>query len=220
MFPSSLANNPQLCGLQALSDGFIDRARKLVFTQVWITDNARDLIDESDAVLSPKSGLTFPSGNVSAPDGSPFRWTVSESILKLVEMHLAALKSKYPQSIEIVSRAGAYPILHFLRRDIENDLLDRVSKSIISGHDAILPVKGLSAEHRALLAKFLAEPIVSEDDTKSILMLFADDPDALKRLLLLRGLLVQRILLLCLKRRFNVQYGIDHRRAPISVPFM
>lgn len=48
---------------------------------------------------------------------------------------------------------------------------------------------------------------------------FADEPSAKKITLLLRGLLYHRILVLCLKRRWNVQYGLNPRRDPIAVPF-
>ncbi|KAL6353777.1 hypothetical protein LRP88_12769 [Fusarium phalaenopsidis] len=36
---------------------------------------------------------------------------------------------------------------------------------------------------------------------------------------LLRGLVSQRVLLLCLKKRWNVQYGLHPHRAPIAVPY-
>jgi hypothetical protein len=193
----------------------------LVKTQDWIAGNARDLIDESDYVLSPKSGLTFPSGNVSAPDGSPARWGVSQGVLKLVAKHLPALKSKFPQSIEIVLRDGGYPTLHFLRRDVEEELMKQLTRSLASGHEAdIISLQGLSHGERALIRKFLTDPIVSKEDTTAITSVFREDPDSGKRLLLLRGLLVQRILLLALKKRYNVQYGIDPRRAPIAVPYI
>lgn len=40
-----------------------------------------------------------------------------------------------------------------------------------------------------------------------------------KNIFLLRGLLGHRILLLCLKKRWNVQYGLSQNRDPIAVPF-
>jgi len=45
-----------------------------------------------------------------------------------------------------------------------------------------------------------------------------DKTDTRHRLLLLRGLLTRRILLMGLAKRWNVQYGIDPRRDPIAVP--
>lgn len=205
-----------------MSDGLSDQARILVETHEWLQGKARDLIDESDYVLSPKSGLIFPSGNFSAPDGAPARWCVSQALLKLVLRHLPALKAKFPRSIEIVAREGGYPSLHFLRRDVEEELTKRLTKSLASGYEVdIISLRGLSYNERALVRRFLADPIVSKEDTTRITYLFRDDPDSGKRLLLLRGLLVQRILLLALKKRFNVSYGLDPRRnAPLAVPFI
>lgn len=53
----------------------------------------------------------------------------------------------------------------------------------------------------------------------TVLTLFADRSSARKNILLVRGLLVNRILLLCLKKRWNVQYGLHLNRHPIAVPF-
>jgi hypothetical protein len=200
----------------------LDQARVLTRTHDYLQEHARDLIDESDYVLSPKSGLTFPSGNVAAPDGAPSRWFVSQGLLKLVVKHLPALKAKYPQSIEIVPRDGGFPTLHFLRRDVEEALLSQLTRSLASGHESdIISLRGLSHAERTLVRKFISDPTVSKEDTTEITGIFCEDPDAGKRLLLLRGLIVQRILLLALKKRFNVQYGLDTRRtAPLAVPFI
>lgn len=50
-------------------------------------------------------------------------------------------------------------------------------------------------------------------------VLFADREGAPKILLLVRGLLLNRILLMCLKKRWSVQYGLHPARIPIAVPF-
>ncbi|KAM3497394.1 hypothetical protein MY10362_009258, partial [Beauveria mimosiformis] len=46
-----------------------------------------------------------------------------------------------------------------------------------------------------------------------------DDPFGPKALYLLRGLISQRILVVCLKKKWNVQYGLHPERQPIAVPF-
>jgi hypothetical protein len=54
---------------------------------------------------------------------------------------------------------------------------------------------------------------------KRVTRIVADKTSASKNLLLVRGLLLNRILLLCLKKRWNVQYGLHPDRYPIAVPF-
>ena len=66
--------------------------------------------------------------------------------------------------------------------------------------------------------------VLSDDDldhklTEQVSTLFADRSSARKNILLVRGLLLNRILLLCLKKRWNVQYGLHPNRHPIAVPF-
>lgn len=48
---------------------------------------------------------------------------------------------------------------------------------------------------------------------------FKDQPDVRYQLLVLRGLLVHRILLMGLANRWNVQHGVHPVRDPIAVPF-
>ena len=46
-----------------------------------------------------------------------------------------------------------------------------------------------------------------------------DEAFGSKTLYLLRGLISERILLLCLKKKWNIQYGLHPARQPIAVPF-
>jgi hypothetical protein len=48
---------------------------------------------------------------------------------------------------------------------------------------------------------------------------FTDQNAAANILLVTRGLLMKRILLLCLNKRWNVQYGLHPDRHPVAVPF-
>lgn len=48
---------------------------------------------------------------------------------------------------------------------------------------------------------------------------FADRSPARNILLHIRGLMVNRIFILCLKKRFNIHYGVSPSRDPLAVPF-
>jgi hypothetical protein len=54
---------------------------------------------------------------------------------------------------------------------------------------------------------------------KRVTQCVADKNSASTKLLLVRSLLLNRIRLLCLKKRWNVQYGLHPDRYPIAVPF-
>jgi hypothetical protein len=54
---------------------------------------------------------------------------------------------------------------------------------------------------------------------KTIASVFPDKPKLRKNVYLLRGLFANSILLLALKKRWNVQYGLHPDRHPIAVPF-
>lgn len=201
-----------------MADGHFEEAESLVNAQTWLNERSRLLLDESDHLLSPKSGLTFPSGNISAPDGAPFRWTVPQAVLALVEAHLPALKKAFPNSVDFEVRAG-FPIVHFTQPDAENALIESITNSLTSGYGSIVPLRGLRKADRHLIKRLLSEPRFPKEEAKALEHRLMDRPNATKTLLLLRGLLVHRILIYVLKKRFNVQYGIDPTRAPIAVPF-
>lgn len=60
---------------------------------------------------------------------------------------------------------------------------------------------------------------IAKSKALKIAQVFRDRKDARLQLLLLRGLLVHKILLMGLTKRWNVQYGIHPLRDPIAVPF-
>jgi hypothetical protein len=210
----------KLSGLQHLADSKLEAAREMVQFQSWLTATCRDVLDESDFTLAVKTQLIYPSGPQISVDGHPHRWEVAQMLLSLVEGHLPDLQRAFPRSIEVVRRPHGFPMVHFLQTDVEDDLHQRIVNDICSGRTSFLRFKDSAS-------------LVSSDDIKSVLMdehldneLFkrvtrcvADKNSASKKLLLVRGLLLNRILLLCLKKRWNVQYGLHPDRYPIAVPF-
>lgn len=110
-----------------------------------------------------------------------------------------------------------YPFIHFLKRDVEDALLVRLVTDLCSGKMSILPMSDCSKSEQASIRKFISIAKVPKDVQDIIDEIFPDQPAAKKKVFLLRGLLVNRILLLTLKKRWNVQYGIHKERDPIAV---
>lgn len=209
-----------LSGLQRLSDGRISECRPMVKVQAWINSFARDIIDESDFTLAVRTQLIYPSGSQTSVDGHPHRWETAEALLHLVDGHLFNLQEGFPHSIEVVRRPqGGFPTVFFLRKDVENALISLLVHDICSGRTPILQTKDCAKSDHFAIKEFISQPKVETSVVDRIRLMFNDKPAAKQKVYLLRGLLVHRILLLCLKKRWQVQYGTHPQRDPVAVPF-
>lgn len=210
----------KLSGLQRLADSRLPEAQEMIRFQSWLTKMCRDVLDESDFTLAVKTQLIYPSGEQISVDGHPHRWQVAQTLLSLVEDHLPGLQHSFPQSIEVVRHSGGFPMIHFLRKDVEDALQQRIVDDICDGRILFLrltsPTVALSKRH---MQRLLAEEPLNHDLLEQTSKLFADKNSGRNSILLVRGLLLNKILLLCLKKRWNVQYGLHPNRHPIAVPF-
>lgn len=210
----------KLCGLQCLSDHRHAEAVPMVNVQNWLNDKARDVVDESDHVFSTRTALVFPSGNLALFDGQDHRWRAAEELLRIVGNRLWILQERFPRSIEVIDRNNqGFPFFFFLKPDVEDALISGIVSDVCSGLTGILPTGECNASELNVIKQFLSKQTVSEATIEEFRKMWPDNPELRKKVLLLRGLLVHRILLLTLKKRFNVQYGLSELRDPIAVPF-
>lgn len=210
----------KLSGLQLLADNQLKAAKKMVEIQRWLDASCRDVLDESDFTLSAKTQLIYPSGPQTAVDGHPHRWLVIMDLLSLVEGHTSLLQSRFPGNIEVFRRHRGYPIIHFLHPAAEDALNELLVADVCAGRLPGLQLKDPDAvEGKEAIKDIISGIDVPESTWAGAAQLLTDDVFGLKNLYLLRGLISQRILLLCLKKRWNVQYGLHPGRAPIAVPF-
>lgn len=209
-----------LSGLQRLSDKRIFEATNMVQVQAWMRKKCRDVLDECDFTLAVRTQLIYPSGSQAIVDGHPHRWETAEALLRSVESHLWNLQQEFPQSIEVVRRLrGGFPIVFFLRTDVEDALIARLVKDIFRGQISTVPIQECSQADRLAIKHFILDANVGPVTIERIRQVFSDKPAMKKNIYLIRGLLVHRILLLTLKKRWNVQYGLHPFRDPIAVPF-
>ncbi|KAJ4211923.1 hypothetical protein NW759_012210 [Fusarium solani] len=210
----------KLSGIQKLADGQHKQAKKMIEIQRWLDTSSRDILDESDFTLSAKTQLIYPSGIPAAIDGHPQRWRVVEDLLALVESHVSYLQSSFKDGIDMRKRHQGYPIIHFLRTEVEDSLNALLVQDICEGR---LPQVQLKDPPNQLAQEGIGMIIsgvdVPRSTWKNAARSLADDVFGWKMLHLLRGLVSQRVLLLCLKKRWNVQYGLHPHRAPIAVPY-
>ncbi|TDZ35090.1 hypothetical protein C8035_v009994 [Colletotrichum spinosum] len=217
MVAAALADRQNL----RLLDDRVPEAGPMINVQTWLRSRCRDILDESDHTLAVRTQLIYPSGSQSAVDGHPHRWQVAEAVLHLVDRHCYSLAHYYPRSIEVVRRPGGegFPLLFFLRPDVEEELVRRLTADILRGTAGILPVQNLNGHDRRAVQDFLTNGKPREATVQHIRRICPDRPSVRQTIYLLRGILVNRILMMTLKKRWNVQYGLHPYRDPIAVPF-
>ena len=210
----------KLSGLQRLADSRLDESHEMLTFQLWLNDICRDVLDESDFTLAVKTQLIYPSGPQISVDGHPHRWEVAQILLSLVEDHLPDLQRDFPRSIEVVKRPGGFPMVHFLRIDVEDALHPRIMNDICDRRISVLRLADSTLHiSKSEIKRVLSDENLDRKLIEQVTAVFADKSSARKNLLLIRGLLLNRILLLCLKKRWNVQYGLHPQRHPIADPF-
>ncbi|KAL3452963.1 hypothetical protein BJX65DRAFT_302864 [Aspergillus insuetus] len=192
----------KLSGLQRLADSKLSEAVCMIESQKWMDE------------------LIYPGGAQLAADGHPDRWEVAMSVLGLVALHLEDLARDYPQSIDILERnSTGFPVTHIIRKDVEEALISKILDDICKRRTSILPLGECNERDKEAINIFISQENIEKRLIKHISRLFRDDPKARKNVYLLRGFLVHGILILCLKKRWNVQYGLHHGRDPMAVPF-
>ena len=211
-----------LSGLQRLRDSRLSEANQMITIQKkWMQEVCGDILDECVFTLAVRTQLIYPYGlQKTTVDGHLHRWETAKALLRLVEGHFGNLQRDFPGSIEVVRKPqGGFPMIYFLRKDVEDALIALLVKNISRGQTSIVPTKECSQSDRLAIKQFISEANVRPAVTERIRQLFPDKPSAQQNIYLLRGLLVHRILLLTLKKRWNVQYGLHPTRDPIAVPF-
>ncbi|KAM3508890.1 hypothetical protein MY11210_006533 [Beauveria gryllotalpidicola] len=210
----------KLSGLQRLADHQQTEARQMVEIQAWLDSNCRDILDESDMTLSAYTQLIYPSGDLTTLDGNAHRWLVVEQLLGFVEKHSSNLQKNFEGKVVVVQRLQGFPIIHFITKDPEDALNELLVEDICNGRLPQLQIReSESKDAKHLIRRIITGAHVSSSEWHSACKSLEDDPFGPKALYLLRGLISQRILVVCLKKKWNVQYGLHPERQPIAVPF-
>ncbi|KAI0202605.1 hypothetical protein F4808DRAFT_468261 [Astrocystis sublimbata] len=212
----------KLYGWQKFVDSKRHKAEQMIIFQQWLDSHCRDVLDECDFTLSVKTQLNYPSGTEMPVDFHPYRWQVTQELLGLVTNHLRALQTEHPKGIQVTLRRGGkgFPAVQFLKTESENSLHRMITDSLLSGHLTLLRPKFPTTRHsRSVIRQVLQSGSISDKLLTKAARLFENPSISKSGLLLIRGLLLCRIIVLCLSKRWNVQYGLHPDRDPIAVPY-
>ena len=199
-------------------------SQSLLHTQIWLEENARDILDESDEILSPKYQLVYTIGTQHAPDGDFMRWKLVQEVFDLIRA--CASKERYNGSISVDGSSPRFPQIRVFTQECGEHLLHKVAEHIVFWNLApSFSFRRFSREDQQILFQLITERAI-DDTTYDRVKYICQDQDAsdnlsvLKPILLFRGLIGHGILLTILKeKRWRVDYGLDVSRSMLAVPY-
>jgi len=199
-------------------------SESLLRTQRWLEEKARDILDESDEILSPKYQLVYTVGTQHAPDGGSMRWKVVQEVFDLIRA--CAGDEIYEGSLSVDGSPPQFPQIRVFTQDCGEHLLHRVAEQIVFWDLApSFSFRRFSREDRQNLLRFITERVIDDTTYDRVMYIcqHQDTPDhstILKPILLFRGLIGHGVLLTILKeKRWRVDYGLDVSRSMLAVPY-
>lgn len=211
----------ELMGVERLLANETDLGNALIETQRWMNDNSRDVLDESDEILSVRFELIYTIGTQRGIEFSPDRWTIIEQVLGLVRHFAPEILHHFPHGLELhTARPGRFHRVRTLNAAATRKLLELVAREICEVGLQGLPVSSFPQNVRAILFTYLTNIHVSRKETE-LLQNHIDTVDSMKQgLLLLRGLIAGGVLAFALQqKRWRVDNGLDLSRTMLAVPY-
>jgi len=218
----------KLMAFEALSGSpSLPLSQSLLSTQRWLEENARDILDESDEILSPKYQLIYTVGTQHPPDGESMRWKLAQEVFNLIRAY--ARDESYKGSLSVNgSSPQQFPQIRVFTQGCGQSLLCQVAKCIV--FENLLPsfsFRRFSAADRTMLFHFITEAAIDRALYNQVMHICQNhdhsalgDSPILNPVLLLRGLLGHGVLLTVLKeKRWRVDYGLDVSRSMLAVPY-
>ncbi|KAG8800479.1 hypothetical protein FRC16_002799 [Serendipita sp. 398] len=218
-----LAEPEQLLSLKLLGLDKAMRYRRngggdaLIKAQLWLNENTRDILDESDDVLHTRQQVIYTVGKQKDLDASPRRWEVVQRMLGLLAGYLSQPPAHFEDLFYKADPPGisGFPLIRIFSEE-GRELLKTFIHQSLQRNDWALP-PGLSS----LAQEFVTSRLPSAD---TVLKLYAycsgEDEYVLQTLLILRGMIGCDILVHSLKdKRWRVNYGLDLSRTYLAIPF-
>jgi len=189
-----------------------DIGRIMLSIRSWSKNYIRDVLDESDEILHVKYQLIYSIGAQQQVDGGMERWKTIQFVLDLVRKHAACIAEQYRddsfyRTAERRSHFSEFRLLSHrpysnLCQRIVNDWINQQSYRQIDRQVILSFILNTNSSIDCLINRF----------SESTIQLF----------LIMRGLLSSEVLLVALKRRYRVKFGINQSKnfkRLMAVPF-
>ncbi|CAF1324840.1 unnamed protein product [Adineta steineri] len=175
-----------------------DISRSMLIVQRWLRTFVRDVLDESDEILHVKYQLIYTVGDQQQVDGGAERWKTIQSILELVKKHAATISDHFGKEIcyKPSPRKSAFPEFRLRSHPPFSLLCETIANDWIQN-------RNYRHTERQIILSFILKSNSSIDD------LIDKFPHYdVQLFLIIRGLLLSEVLLVALKKRYRVNYGI------------
>ncbi|KAH8676420.1 hypothetical protein BGZ60DRAFT_562097 [Tricladium varicosporioides] len=211
----------ELMGPERLLSGDAELGNIMAQTQNWLRVNSRDILDESDEILSVRFELIYTIGTQRSIESSPDRWVIVEHVLGLLGRAACQLQMQCPTGLEVgPAQPGGFPRIRILQTPVGDKLLDLVADKLCEDGLPGMPVCYFSPEVRKALFRLLTDRKLNATGTELLREVAHSSKLMRNGLLLLRGLFAGGILRFALKqKRWRVNYGLDPSRTMLAVPY-
>ncbi|RPA82431.1 hypothetical protein BJ508DRAFT_414084 [Ascobolus immersus RN42] len=215
----------ELMGVEKLADGGgSDVGRKLVEAQQWLDANTRDVLDESDEILSVKFELIYTIGTQQNIEFSPDRWKRIQDVMGLIKTAAWQVQTELgDEGVELaLDPLASFPRIRLLNDKAVDRLLEIVAEKVCAGEVNGVNISALNARSQNAVRNFLT---VYDTDATSLAIIketiYESAGGLWHSLLLLRGLIAGGVISFALKeKRWRVDYGLDPNRTTLlAVPF-
>ena len=214
-----------LKGLE-LSRGGKDQklAKKMIEIERWLKEKGRDILDESDEILSPKYQLIYTIGQQSQVCCGNLRWQVSQAVLDLAKNHFFYIQEKYGEtivSLEVQTNKLAYPHFRLLKREAYDELCERICLDILKGKAKQIKFFELKKLEIEIVSEYILKKEVSSECRTNLSQIITDNSENYQIITILRGIFAYEILLTVLYKRWRVNYGVNTKSKYLmqAVPF-
>jgi hypothetical protein len=211
----------ELMGFDKLLSGDPGLGNTVIDIQRWLDKNSRDILDESDEILSVRFELIYTMGTQRVIEFGPDRWVIIEQILKLVSIFAEKVLKYFPEGLEVnrVCRES-FPRIRILQEAAGEELMKLVAGEICDKGLSGIPIWNLPRGLREDLFRYLTDPLITEAQAEPLLKAASSVKSTEAGLLLLKGLISGGVLDFALKnKRWRVNYGLDPPRTLLAVPY-
>jgi hypothetical protein len=211
----------ELMGFEQVLSGNPELGNIMIQTQDWLREHSRDILDESDEILSVRFELIYTMGVQRAIEFSPDRWEIIQRVLAQLGRSAHQVLERFPDGLEVVpAQPGSFPRIRILQTPAGDELLEIVARQLCETGLPGVPVQNLPPKVRKNLSQFLTDPMFSATAMQwPQEATFASDTMR-NGFLLLKGLFACGILKFALEqKRWRVNYGLDQSRTMLAVPY-